>query len=318
MGAPMIGSATLIEPISVSIPGYGFMALCPMPGYMLGRLLHGVDTGSIFSAQLTRSKTDGGLSLRHARLVLSPEMFPLTQDGKRVIGYEDPSRRSPSEKGGPDQFYCSRTFYHDTDSLSCDTVVCTIGPAGNVISVHQFLSPADVERKGFSGCVYVKEFEELDIPSSSKQFAIFEATRIDCGVMKSELGLAEICNGFPYVIGLLHTAADHGALHLSTSGVPATIRPNGHICLICNYAKEQSGRLEWQPIELELDQNLRVCDISSIRLLPALASREGGGPHGMSIRFVSGGWIDHKTSSLCMLSHCNDKELEVSRHPLLV
>jgi len=264
----------------------------------------GVPENTIFRTIL--SEDQGELLLKDPKLVLSSQMFPTTHDGKKVIGYEDPTFISKDTNPfcpNEDAFLTSQVYkMNEGNKLAVNLVYIGLDKEENVTHLRTILTPEDIIQSGIvKACDMVKE-GELFLPDDGRKFLFFEYGGSDDENFKSNIGIAEIKNGtiYPNSISKFYTADEDNSEHISTDSNPIPINEDLNL-LFFNRRRNN----EWGITFMLFDNFLNIQHVHPDLIIRA-PKTTGLGPGNQLIAFLS--HITNKgNGEIEVLYHVNDE-----------
>lgn len=298
----MFRNISLVEAAPLKVPDpkpgiatEGYMALSRSHGDVVyGR---GVPENTIFRGRLVDNQ------LRELQLVLSRELYPLSEDGREVVGYEDPTCLWNG-------IYCTQTVAKlgpgpDASDVGLDTnlVWSPIDSRYNSGPLVTVMTPSQAMAQGLGDAIdMIKEAEPIDIGESDIEI-LFEYGDIATDPPSSNIGMVGLDQGLQ-LPRPFYTAQQDGSEHVSTAGAPIGIvdpRRSTQL-LFFNRRRAMEWGIAWMLIDEEMALGpVYACDDWLIRASPSA----GLGPHNQLIAF--GSCATRLTDELIeILYHVND------------
>lgn len=273
------------------IPGIaseGYMALSRV-GPSGGSVVYGrgVPENTIFRAKLS------GTLLSDLELVVSAELFPDSPDGRKVVGYEDPTYYDGlgREPGG---FFCTMTVPKfdptgpDTSEFGWDAHLAwvSLDREGGARPPVVIMTGEGARKLGVSPDVDLVKEAEPWLWNEGDLGVLLEYGDINHAPPSSSIGFAWLSGGRAEKAWSFWTAQEDWSEHVSTAGVPMHIGGRGSHTSLCfiNRRREREWSISWMLID---SGNLRgpsfVCDEPLI----SVPEGAGVGPNDQRIVFAS-------------------------------
>ena len=282
----------------------GIMALTSARDNILyGR---GVPENTIFRARLNYDNVSDGLVLTNVELVLSAEMYPATFNGKKVIGYEDPT--FVDKKCNPfaideEGFMCSQVYQNDKkEGVYTNLVYVGLDGNGEPKCPLTILTPEMIMDFGVAFNVdMVKEGELFSRDDDRKTYMLFEYAGSHEGEPNSSnIGLAVIENGQVTKCQRFWTAIEDGSEHISTDSSLLQLSETTYL-LFFNRCRGKEWGINCMTVNMK---DLKPEEISPDWIVQA-PSNEGLGPGDQLIAFVSSVAIQ-SDGNIEIFYHVND------------
>lgn len=262
----------------------------------------GIPENTIFRARLN---TPGELGLDNFELVVSKDDFPITSDGSKVSGYEDPTFIDKEINPffyGEDGILCSQTYRLNTSNkLEVNLVYIGLNIDGKATHIQTVLTPKSlVEAKIVKTADMVKE-GEIFVQKDGRIYLLFEYGGSDNGKdFTSNISIAEIKNGMIHSIAKFYTAGEDNSEHLSTDSNPIQLIDDTNL-LFFNRRRNN----EWGVTYLLFGDNFQIIFVCPDFLVRA-PTNIGLGPNAQLIAFTSQ-VVNHNNESIEVFYHVNDE-----------